>query len=392
MSRKTVCMPALGMSQDTGIIVEWHKKTGDLIKKDETMMSVETDKTVMDIPSPCDGMIADILAPIQVPIAIGTAVAYIETDESLFSTIDASKKIPTEMIDIPDATADPSPSPTDAHAAELDSRAEDAGDVRQGAAPPAAPAPPAPAPAPPAAPQSGMPSLREQQGLSTHASIPADNVVLASPKAKYVAEQHGIDIKMLRTFQKLVEPYDSEDVHEYVVWKQHQGRENYVVLEAHVSLNAFTAIANTVNEKETRTDDLFLQLWLQIQSHVINQYENLKKMVYANNGAIDVTTIHKGVWKEFVVFDILNTQKHFTLEEHARGTSSFLLSYISHPNITTYRVSDNADIHMLLVYNEKIGVGTIHISCKEGLLQEVELLKYMESLIQVVEMPLQLLL
>jgi pyruvate/2-oxoglutarate dehydrogenase complex dihydrolipoamide acyltransferase (E2) component len=50
-----VIMPALGMAQDTGLIVSWLKKPGDAVKTGDALFEVETDKAVMEVEAVADG-------------------------------------------------------------------------------------------------------------------------------------------------------------------------------------------------------------------------------------------------------------------------------------------------------------------------------------------------
>ncbi|MGA8297855.1 MAG: biotin/lipoyl-containing protein, partial [Terriglobales bacterium] len=56
----SVVMPALEMAQETGKLVSWLKKEGDSITKGEPLIEIETDKAVMEIESPGDGILAGI--------------------------------------------------------------------------------------------------------------------------------------------------------------------------------------------------------------------------------------------------------------------------------------------------------------------------------------------
>ena len=47
-----VIMPKMGESITEGTILEWKKKVGDTIDKDETLLEISTDKVDSDIPSP----------------------------------------------------------------------------------------------------------------------------------------------------------------------------------------------------------------------------------------------------------------------------------------------------------------------------------------------------
>ncbi|MBI4811507.1 MAG: 2-oxoglutarate dehydrogenase, partial [Ignavibacteriales bacterium] len=60
MSKVEVVMPQLGESLTEGTIAKWHKKVGDKIKKDETLLEISTDKVDSEIPSPATGVITKI--------------------------------------------------------------------------------------------------------------------------------------------------------------------------------------------------------------------------------------------------------------------------------------------------------------------------------------------
>ena len=61
MARIEVVMPQMGESIAEGTIVKWHKKVGDKIKKDETLLEISTDKVDSEIPSPAAGVLAEIV-------------------------------------------------------------------------------------------------------------------------------------------------------------------------------------------------------------------------------------------------------------------------------------------------------------------------------------------
>jgi 2-oxoglutarate dehydrogenase E2 component (dihydrolipoamide succinyltransferase) len=82
MSKVDVVMPQLGESLTEGTIVKWHKKLGDKVKKDETLLEISTDKVDSEIPSPVSGIVVKLLFEEQKTIAVRTVIAEIETDES----------------------------------------------------------------------------------------------------------------------------------------------------------------------------------------------------------------------------------------------------------------------------------------------------------------------
>jgi pyruvate dehydrogenase E2 component (dihydrolipoamide acetyltransferase) len=73
----SVVMPALEMAQETGKLVSWLKKDGDRIVKGEPLLEVETDKAVMEIEAPGDGVLAGISAQPGTEIPVGKTIAWI---------------------------------------------------------------------------------------------------------------------------------------------------------------------------------------------------------------------------------------------------------------------------------------------------------------------------
>src|SRR5262245_29210962 len=58
-----VLMPQLGESVAEGTITRWLVREGDLVRRDQTLVEVATDKADTEIPSPAAGRIASIAAP-----------------------------------------------------------------------------------------------------------------------------------------------------------------------------------------------------------------------------------------------------------------------------------------------------------------------------------------
>ena len=54
-------VPALPESVSDGLIVAWHKQPGDAITRDEALVDIETDKVVLEVPAPNDGVLESIL-------------------------------------------------------------------------------------------------------------------------------------------------------------------------------------------------------------------------------------------------------------------------------------------------------------------------------------------
>ena len=56
-----VVMPKMGESIVEGTIIDWKKKVGNRILKDETLLEISTDKVDSEIPSPYEGVVLQIL-------------------------------------------------------------------------------------------------------------------------------------------------------------------------------------------------------------------------------------------------------------------------------------------------------------------------------------------
>src|SRR6516164_4365007 len=82
MSKVEVVMPQLGESLTEGTIIKWHKKAGEKIKKDETLLEISTDKVDSEIPSPTSGVVTKLLFDEQKTVPVRTVIAEIDTDDS----------------------------------------------------------------------------------------------------------------------------------------------------------------------------------------------------------------------------------------------------------------------------------------------------------------------
>lgn len=156
-------MPALGMAQDTGLLVGWLKAVGDKVSADDMLMEVETDKAVMEVPAGADGFIAELRAEAGDDVPVGQVIALIA-----------------------DTAPDPAATPEPAKA------------TPEPEAPPAAEPEPA-VPAPPASPPKS-PALAS-----------ADGRILASPKAKRLAAEAGLDLSRLAE-TGAAQPFHATDV------------------------------------------------------------------------------------------------------------------------------------------------------------------------------------
>jgi pyruvate dehydrogenase E2 component (dihydrolipoamide acetyltransferase) len=73
----SVVMPALEMAQETGKLLAWRKKDGDRVVKGEPLLEIETDKAVVEVEAPADGILAGIKAHEGADIPVGQTIAWI---------------------------------------------------------------------------------------------------------------------------------------------------------------------------------------------------------------------------------------------------------------------------------------------------------------------------
>jgi 2-oxoglutarate dehydrogenase E2 component (dihydrolipoamide succinyltransferase) len=146
-----VKVPVLPESVSDATIASWHKKPGDAVKRDENLVDLETDKVVLEVPAPVDGVLKEIRQETGATVTSQQLLAIIEEGA---------------------AAAAPAKAETPAKAA---------------APSPAAPAkteakPPSPAPIPPS-------KASSQEGDD----VPAKGVADLSPAARRVATENRID-------------------------------------------------------------------------------------------------------------------------------------------------------------------------------------------------------
>jgi pyruvate dehydrogenase E2 component (dihydrolipoamide acetyltransferase) len=139
----SIVMPALEMAQETGKLVSWRKKEGDTITKGEPLLDVETDKAVVEIEAPADGILAGVKAREGDVIPVGQTIAWI---------VNPGEKVPESEV-------------SSASGRRMDAK---------------------PAPAAAAASVSAAPSTT---------AAPSGRI---SPKARRLAREHGVDLSRVR--------------------------------------------------------------------------------------------------------------------------------------------------------------------------------------------------
>ena len=160
MATTDIFMPALSSTMTEGKIVEWLKQPGDKVARGESVLVVESDKADMDVESFQDGYLAAVLMPAGSTAPVGETIGLIVETEAEIA--DAQAKAPSA----PAAAPAPAPAPAPTPAA-----------VQTPA--------PTPAPAPVAAPAPSAPVVN-------------DGRIVASPRAKKLASQMGVDLATVR--------------------------------------------------------------------------------------------------------------------------------------------------------------------------------------------------
>jgi 2-oxoglutarate dehydrogenase E2 component (dihydrolipoamide succinyltransferase) len=79
MSVVDLIMPKLGESIMEATILKWHKKVGDKVAQDETILDIATDKVDSEVPSTAEGVIEEILFKENDVVPIGTVIVKIRT-------------------------------------------------------------------------------------------------------------------------------------------------------------------------------------------------------------------------------------------------------------------------------------------------------------------------
>lgn len=74
-------LPDVGEGITEAAVVDWFVDEGDEVDEDDPICTVETDKAMVEIPSPCDGIVAEFRADIGETVAVGEVLVVIETDD-----------------------------------------------------------------------------------------------------------------------------------------------------------------------------------------------------------------------------------------------------------------------------------------------------------------------
>ena len=98
-------VPVLPESVADATVALWHKKPGDSIRRDENLVDLETDKVVLEVPSPVDGVIGKILRDTGETVTSNELLGIIEEGVVEAATVPAETTAPAEVAEAAPAPA-----------------------------------------------------------------------------------------------------------------------------------------------------------------------------------------------------------------------------------------------------------------------------------------------
>jgi pyruvate dehydrogenase E2 component (dihydrolipoamide acetyltransferase) len=113
----SVVMPALEMAQETGKLLAWRKKEGEQVAKGEPLLEIETDKAVVEIEAPGDGVLAAVTAKVGDEIPVGHTIAWLLKPGEQAPSAEAQRNsLPARATSAPGQTTIAAPIITDSNA------------------------------------------------------------------------------------------------------------------------------------------------------------------------------------------------------------------------------------------------------------------------------------
>src|SRR3982751_6365067 len=110
-----VKVPVLPESVSDATIASWHKKPGDAVKRDENLVDLETDKVVLEVPAPADGVLKEIAQDTGATVTSQQLLAVIEEGAAAApAKAEAPKAAPAKADPAKTESKSAPPSPTKA--------------------------------------------------------------------------------------------------------------------------------------------------------------------------------------------------------------------------------------------------------------------------------------
>lgn len=169
MAERIIKLPDVGEGIAEAELVEWHVKVGDIVREDDLLAAVMTDKATVEIPSPVEGEVTWVGAEVGDTVAIGSAIVKLKVAGEGATAEEPAEEAPAEK----PATAPVAPAPK----------------AEKPAAPAATAKPAAPPPPPPKQARLGaVPAQRRAPGEKP----------LASPAVRLKAREAGVDLRQVQ--------------------------------------------------------------------------------------------------------------------------------------------------------------------------------------------------
>jgi 2-oxoglutarate dehydrogenase E2 component (dihydrolipoamide succinyltransferase) len=89
-----VKIPPLPESVSDAVIAAWHKKPGEHVRRDENLVDIETDKVVLEVPAPKDGILTDIVEAEGNTVVAGQLIGRLDTGEGAVAKPEAGADEP----------------------------------------------------------------------------------------------------------------------------------------------------------------------------------------------------------------------------------------------------------------------------------------------------------
>src|SRR6266545_1867022 len=105
-----VKVPQLSESVSEATLLAWHKKVGEAVKRDENLIDIETDKVVLELPAPADGVLAKIVKSDGGTVKAGEVIATIDTEGKASAVAPAAVQAQAKAAPAPAEAAKPAPS------------------------------------------------------------------------------------------------------------------------------------------------------------------------------------------------------------------------------------------------------------------------------------------
>jgi len=191
--KREVKVPSVGESITSGVIVTWLKQNGESVKEGENLFELETDKAVLEVPSPAAGAL-EILVEEGTEVAIGQTVAMLDSEAAGQPAAAPASEAPAPVVPsepVPAATA----------AVEKVEEPPVVEEKKEVAPPPAPSPPPAPAPAAAAPPVAGE-RRTERVPMSAIRRRTAERLVKARQTAAYLTTFNEIDMEKVIGIRK----------------------------------------------------------------------------------------------------------------------------------------------------------------------------------------------